>query len=347
MPLEIRLINVSEYNAVNVFFNKARNINRPAQKTTRKYNEFCWEFMNGPNGKAIYAAAWDVDDGKDPAIVGIQCVIPFKMISSDGKCVLTAKGEDTLIDITALIKYRKTDILRELYNLLFEECRKKGIEHVWGFNNMYATNKRMGFELPVKSFYGVLVLKPANAFRNIIRQKHLSTFPAKVRIAFLSTLSFIYSLKKNIIFSQKKNYHFNFEMNENVDLFQRATIHDRLFFLLQDSEYIKWRILENPYPVKYRSFQILDRENILQAQVICSINSNEAFIEQTLFDKNLTKKIINYLLKKVILSLKNEDVCLVRYIGFKNNILNKREMSLLKNIGYKKRGTSEFCKFVG
>jgi hypothetical protein len=51
MPLEIRLINVSEYNAVNVFFNKARNINRPAQKTTRKYNEFCWEFMNGPMGK--------------------------------------------------------------------------------------------------------------------------------------------------------------------------------------------------------------------------------------------------------------------------------------------------------
>src|ERR1035437_4339397 len=103
MPLEIRLIADSEYRAVNDFFNKARNVNRPAMETVRSYDQFCWEFMNGPGGKAIYAAAWEVDKGKEPAIVGIQCMIPLKMISSDGKCFLTAKGEDSLIDFSAQI----------------------------------------------------------------------------------------------------------------------------------------------------------------------------------------------------------------------------------------------------
>src|ERR1039457_506600 len=246
MPLEIKLIKDSEYEAVNDFFNKARNIIRPAPETVRNFDQFCWEFMNGPYGKAIYAAAWDVEEGKETAIVGIQCMIPLKMISSDGNCFLTAKGEDSLIDIRAQIKYKKTDILRELYNILFEECRKRGIEHVWGFNNMYATIKRLGFELPVKSFYGVLVLKPLQAYNNIVIQNSVNTTFGKCRIALLSGLSFIYSWKKALIFSPRGKNRFNAAMNENADLFQRASHPDRLYFLLQDNAYLKWRIAENP-----------------------------------------------------------------------------------------------------
>jgi hypothetical protein len=120
MPLEIRLIKDTEYKAVNDFFNITPNLNSPAKKIVRDYNEFCWEFINGPSGKAIYAAAWDIEEGKEPVIVGIQCMIPLKMISADGKSFLTAKGEDTLIDIRAQIKFKQTDILRELYTILFE-----------------------------------------------------------------------------------------------------------------------------------------------------------------------------------------------------------------------------------
>ena len=346
MPLEIRLIRDSEYKAVNDFFNKARNINRPSQEPVRNYDQFCWEFINGPSGKAIYAVAWEVNEGEEPAIVGIQSVIPLKMISSDGKIFLTAKGEDTLIEINAIIKYKQTDILKELYNLLFEECRKKGIEFVWGFNNMYATNKRLGFESPVKSYYYVLVLKLGVAIENIVKQKSATTVFGKWKISFLTLISYLISLKRFLIFSHRGNYHFNSGMNENFDLFQRAAFPDRLCFLLQDQNYLKWRIAENPYPVKYRSFQLVNKENILMAQVIFSTSFNTAFIEQILFDRKLKMKTIYWLLKKVIKSLKQEKIYLVRYIGFKNNFLNNNEIKIVENIGFVYTRKGEQVSFV-
>lgn len=332
MPLEIRLVKESEYKEVNDFFNKARNINH--KEPLRKYDQFCWEFINGPWGKAIYAAAWEVDEGKRPTIVGIQCLIPLKMISSDGKCFLTAKGEDSLIDISSFFKYKKTDILRELQTLLFEDCKKKGIELVWGFNTMYATNKRLGFENPIKSFYYILVLKPRQAFRNsVIQKSDISAF-RKFKIAMLSVMSYLFSLKRFLIISRKGSYQFNSGIDENADLFRRSAFPDHLFLLLQDKAYLKWRIQDNPYPVKYRSYQLLDQDDILQAQVICSIIKDVAFIEQTLFDKSLNKRTVRFILKKVIRSLKNEDICMIRHIGFKSNILNTEEMKMLKNIGF-------------
>ncbi|MCX6249768.1 MAG: hypothetical protein NTX61_03355 [Bacteroidetes bacterium] len=345
MPLEIRLLKDSEYKAANDFYNNSRNISHPAKKTVRKYSEFCWEFINRPNGKAIYAGAWDVEDKKEPVIVGIQCVIIHKMISADGNCFYAAKGEDTLIEINALIKFKKTDILRELLTLLIDECRGKGIEYLWGFNNIPATYKRLGFENPYKSFYGVLVLNPVHAYKNIAALKSTNIAFGKLKIAILSGLSYLFSLKKIFILSQKKNYHINFEINENAGLFQRAAFHDQLVFLLQDTEYLTWRISENPYPVKYKSYQLLDHDNMLHAQVLCSINNKVAFIEQTLFDKNLDRKSVNFLLKEVIQSLKNENIGVVRYTGFKHNILNKREMRLLKKMGFIFTGKGEWFTF--
>ena len=345
MPLEIRLISDSECQAVNDFFNKASNVNRPAQKTIRTYEQFCWEFLNGPYGKAIYAAAWEIEEGKEPTIVGIQSVIPLKMISSDGNIFLTAKGEDTLIDINASIKYKKTDILKELYTILFEECRKKGIEFLWGFNNIPATSKRLGFKNPFKSFYGILVLNPLKTYKNILFLKSKSSCIGKFKIVILSFLSYLFSLKRIFILSQKNNYHINFEMDDNVNLFQRATSDNSICFLLQDKDYLNWRIFINPYHVKYKSYQLIDSNKTMKAQVICSININEAFIEQTLFDKSLNKKVINYLLKSVIQSLKKEDISHVRYVGFKNNILNKREMNFLKKTGFILTGKGEQFAF--
>ncbi len=345
MSLEIRLIKNSEYKAVNDFFNNARNVNRPAIKTKRNFNQFEWEFLNGPYGKAIYAAAWDVDDGKEPAIIGIQCVIPIKMISSDGKILLTGKGEDTLIDFNASLKYKNTDILKELYNILFEESRIKGIEFLWGFNNIPATSKRLGFENPFKSYYGILVLNPIKTYRNIVVLKSKKSFISKLKIAILSFLSYLYSLKRRFILSHKYNYHLNFELDDNVELFKRATSDKSLCFLLQDKEYMNWRISMNPYPVKYKSFQLIDSNKIIKAQVICSINNNEAFIEQTLFDESLNKKIIFYLVKKVIQSLKKENISHMRYVGFKNTLLNKKEMKILRKIGFILTGKGEYIAF--
>ena len=345
MPLDIRLIQDSERRSVNDFYNKTRNLNGPLKNNTREYSEFCWEFIHGPEREAIYAGAWETEDGKEPAIIGMQCVIIHKMISSSGKCFLAAKGEDTLIDIKALIKYKRKDILKELSILLMGECRKKGIKFMWGLNNLPATYRRLGFETPFKSYNRILVLDPIRACKNIITLRSEQTTSGKLKIAALSGLSYLYSLKKNIILSQKKNYHMNTEISDNTQLFQRAASAGTLYFMAQDKEYLKWRISENPYPVTYRSFQMFDPAGILKAQVICSIHNDVAFIEQTLFDSDLDRKVVNFLLKKIVRSLKKAAVSLVRYSGFKHNSLNKRELNLFENLGFVTTGKGEWFTF--
>ena len=135
-------------------------------------------------------------------------------------------------------------------------------------------------------------------------------------------------------------------MTENIDLFQRAAKQDDLFILFQDSRYFQWRILENPYPVKYRSFQLFDDKNMLQAQVICSVNGDSAFIEQVLFDRNLKMRFVHFLLKKAIRALNDEHIPLIRYIGFNNNVLNIIEMNALKKLGFFPTGKGEQVNFI-
>jgi hypothetical protein len=344
MPLEIRLLNDSEYREVNDFYNNTSNINRLAPKKPRTYDEFCWEFVNCPNGKAIYSGAWEIDEGKKPKLAGVLCVIILKMIAEEGKEMLTAKGESVLIDFNALVKYKKTDILKELFSVLIAECRNKGIEFLWGFNTIPASYKRLGFENPFKSFHGIIVLNPFKAYKNIASLKSADTLWGRLKILAFSVLAYLFSMKRVFIISRKNKYTVNFELSENKTLFQNASSPGKLIFLLQDKEFLNWRISENPHPAKYKSYQFFDH-TIMVAQVICSVKDEVAFIEQTLFDKKLTKKNIHYLLKYVLRSLQKEKICLVRFTGFKNNSLNRREIDLLKNAGLILTGKGEWFTF--
>lgn len=346
MPLEIRLINPSEYPVVNDFYNHTSHINRPAPATPRSFSEFCWEFVNCPNGGVIYAGAWETEEGKSPILVGVQCVLMLTMIDTNGKPVKTAKGEATLIDFKATIRYKKRDILKELLDLLIEDCRGKGIEFLWGLNNIPASYKRLGFETPFKSYHGILVLNPFKAHKNIAALKSKNTGKSRFKIALFSVLSYLlFSIKKININSNKMHYRICQGLNENQTLFRHADASGKLLFLLQDSNYLKWRISENPYPIIYKSYELRDMNDMLVAQVICSIQKDVAFIEQTLFDKKINKKIIRFLLKNILHSLKKEGTCLVRCTSFQHNQLNKEEMKILKNIGFTYTGKGEWFTF--
>ncbi|MCX6246941.1 MAG: hypothetical protein NTW10_04340 [Bacteroidetes bacterium] len=267
------------------------------------------------------------------------------MISTDGKMILAAKGEDTLIETNALLKFKRTDILNELNTFLTDTCRNSGVEYLWGFNSLPATYRRLGYQIPFKSFNTVLVLNPVKTCHYLIRLRSEHTVWGKLKIATLSGLSCVCSLKRIFIQTRKKGFHINSEINENTPLFQRAASPDRLFFLVQDQEYLKWRIGDNPYPVNYKFFQLLDHDNIVKAQVICSLNNHVAYLEQTIFAKDLKRTSINFLLKSMVKSLKNEHVFLVRYTGTRNNTLNRREMRLLRSMGFVLTGTGEWFTF--
>ncbi len=344
MHMEIRLIRESEYITVNDFFNNTCGINAPGCKTARDFHRFRWEFLEGPPRKAIYAGAWEVEEGKEPVLAGIQCVIIHQMISADGHTILAAKGEDTLIDIRAIGNYKNTDILKELFTLLTDECMKLGVKYLWGFNNIPATYRRLGFDNAFKSFYAVLVLNPVATYKQMTA-KPGSRALQKLNMALLAGLSYAYSARQFLHLTRKQYYHIDQAINDNTGLFQRAATPGRLLFLQQDDAYLDWRIRKNPYAVNYRSFQFLDRNNILRGQVICSVTGQVAFIEQTLFDKSLKKRNVYYLLKTVIQALKNENICMVRHAGFNNNRLNSREMGLLHNLGFVSTGKGEWFTF--
>lgn len=345
MPLETRLLNDSEYKAVNDFYNSTSHIGRPAPSIPRSYSDFCWEFIACPNGKALYAGAWEIEEGKDPVLVGVQSVIILKMISADGAQSLCAKGEGTLIDIKAIIKFKKTDILRELFDILIVECQKKGVQFLWGFNNIPASYHRLGFENPFKSYHGTLVLKPFKAYQNIVSLRSKKSALDNFKIAVFSGLSSLLSIQRTFLLSKINSYSVRSEIDENQTLFQKAASAGELIFLLQDEEYLKWKISQNPYPITYRSYQFTDANNSLMAQIICGIQKDVAFIEQTLFDKQLDKKTIRSFLKSILRSLKKENICLVRYTGFRQNDMNAREMDLLKSLGFIFTGKGEWFTF--
>lgn len=158
MALEIRLLKDDEHPDVVDFFNSAKNIDHKEQKDFRTLERFNWEFINGPSGPAIYVVAVDTEDALHPKIVGTQCVIPLLMLSSKKEEIYTAKGEDTLIDIKSLKKYRNRDILKEMYSLIYDECIKRDIKLIWGFTNIPATFKRVGFDAPIYANNAVIIV---------------------------------------------------------------------------------------------------------------------------------------------------------------------------------------------
>lgn len=345
MPIEIRLLEESEFNLANDLFNNTSRLNNPSPLPLRSYDKFCWEFLDCPYGKAIYAGVWEKEEGKEQVLVGTQCFILLKMITTEGKEIISAKGESTLIDMRTLIKYKNIDILKGLFDVLREECKNRGVDFMWGFNNIPASYKRLGYDNPFKSFHGLLVLKPRKAFKNIMLQKSNVGKLSRVKIGLGTFSLYILSLKKSFMFSRKNNYLFNNELNENDELFKKASLTDKMIFLLQNKNYLKWKISENPYDITYRSFQLVDTNGSLVAQAICNVQKEVAFIEQTLFDKKLNKDQKRSFLKKVLNALENENVGLVRFTGFNNNTLNVAEMDLLKSIGFVFTGKGEWFTF--
>jgi hypothetical protein len=237
------------------------------------------------------------------------------------------------------------DILKELLNILIQECHKNGVEFLWGFNNIPASYRRLGFETPYKSHHGILVLNPFLAFKKISSLKLNNNPVANVKTLLYSGLAYIVSMKKLFIFSERNNYHFNCELNDNTTLFKNAVFPDKFVFLIQDDDYLNWKISKNPYDITYRTFQLLDENKHLVAQVICSVQKDTAFIVQTLFDKKINRKARLYLLKKIITVLQKESVCMVRYTGFTSNKLNSNEMELLKGLGFIFTGKGEWFTF--
>lgn len=322
--ISIELLKEEDIVEINRLFNLHNKANR-----TRE--QFEWEFLYAPAGKSIYTVARDVDTKK---IVGIQCAVPFYLRNNKGEMILTAKSEDTLVDP----EYRGLNIFENMYDKLFEECTKAGINYIWGFTYAKKPFIRIGFSIPYNAIQG---LASTNIFRTYNYLKSLNPknkAKDKFKIFGLSVLSFFNSIQKSFIGSSHDGYKIvkenRNELNSLLSDFTKEN--ENYYFLSEDKEYMNWRLDKNPYQNKLIQFSLIDNNNNKTiGSIIFDINDKGiGYISQIVFHSEISletkKKFLNYGIKEI----KKSEVFIIRYWGFEINEINKDEINLLKSVGF-------------
>jgi hypothetical protein len=314
MNIQIRLMNESELEEVNALYNKTNGNIRPLEN-------FKWEFLNGPWGKAIYILAIDLDK-KESNIIGTQCAIPMIMINKSEEEILTAKSEDTFVHPD----YRGLKLFDKMYNLLFEECKKAGIQYIWGFTYARKPFEKIGFTIPFSSLQGILVRKPIRASKILIDLNPKNKIKDKIKIVG----GVVFSYLKSILYFRKgeanvdeKNY-IHFQNNQAKQLGM-----DDLWSIKFSDKYFDWRIKKNPFQNKYYS---VVSENV--ATIINNREDGTLYFEEILLSKFNFKELSRDM-KKILNTIdKNFTFSIIRYWGFNTNKVNKIQINLLKKCGF-------------
>ena len=326
MAIEVRLLKNEELPLANDFFNKI-------YKSNRTFAHFKWEFIDCPAGTTIYVAAIDSDIKNEIKIVGIQCAIPLMMVNSEGIQLLTAKSEDTLVDPA----YRGQDIFNKMYYLLFEECKKVGIKYIWGFTPAYKPFVKLGFMLNFKSSQLLYVIKPVKAYSYLSSLNPQNKLTDKLKIMGLSSISKLKTLSavlapklpSEIIYEES-----NFELNLIAKF--NATQNKNFLFLLEDKNYISWRIFNNAHNNNYKNLIFKNKNKECIADIIINLRGNVAYIEQQVFVDNINKNYKKAIIQQCIKVLIDLDASIIRFLGFEANLINKNEMDLLLDLGFYK-----------
>ncbi len=316
MNIRIRLMNEGEENEVNEVYNIAYGDIRPL-------SFFQWEFLNGPWGRAIYVIAEDLDKVGNK-IIGTQCAIPIILVNQKGQEILTAKSEDTFVDPN----YRGQKLFEKMYDLLFDECKKKGIMYLWGFTYAQKPFLKIGFEIPFDSIQAVRIQKISVAYRYLSSLNPQNRTKDRLKIFVLCLFGFIWRLIND--FSQVKKSLVNY----SKDIVWPKIISeqtDEFWEIKQTETYIQWRFETNPYNNRYGLY--------FHEEDFYSIVNNRperiAYLEELKF-KPSNKSDIN---RKFISSMLFENSrihspALYRYWGFNTNSLNIKEIDILKNAGF-------------
>jgi hypothetical protein len=324
MAIEIRELAEGENTRANEFYNRMYQSNRSIE-------EFNWEFLNGPAGKAVYVIALDTE--MDNKIVGAHCVIPLYMVDNKGNTILTAKSEEVIVDP----EYRKNNTFLKIEKLLFDKVHELKINYLWGFSYEELHHKLLKFDMPYRAVQGLLVLKPAKAYTFLSALNAGNKATDKIKIAGLSLLSAASGLKRLLASKVLAGYEFSSERNvDKTKLFNNSVGKEHTaYFLRQDAAYLQWRLYDNPCGNTYSEYQIY-KEGALVGDLIVNIRKAEgiAYIEQMLFDEKIDSAALLQFIVHCIAEIQKHPVSLIRYWGFRTNDQNKRQIELLEKAGF-------------
>jgi GNAT superfamily N-acetyltransferase len=324
MAITIRLLQDQEVELANAFFNQV-------YQTNRSIENFRWEFLNGPFGKALYTIAVDDSITTHTKIVGIQCAIPIELIGSKGKNVLTAKSEDTLVDPS----YRGQKIFERMYELLFSECKKAGIQYLWGFTPAQKAFERIGFEIPFKAEQALLVFNPFKAYTYLKCLNVQNTVIDKLKIFSLSILSWIKGFRRYFVKLKGNDLLETSILNKNA-FFQSCYTNQEYFTLNETDQYLNWRINQNPFQNAYSNFQ-LHKNGKVVIDAILNTRKDVAYLEQVFSIQNETAAMLATLAVKQ----SEKAVPLIRALCFSTNIelVSQGDQLIKAGFTYLKRGS--------
>jgi N-acetylglutamate synthase-like GNAT family acetyltransferase len=313
-----RLASEKDYKQINNFNNRIYNSNRTLE-------QFYWEFHNCPYGESIYVIA--EDKGK---IVGTNCVIPIDLITSDKIIIKSGKSEDTLVDPA----YRGQKIFYKIYDFLFEQCKEKGIQVIWGFTSAKKPFKKIGFEIPFDHQQSLMVNNIWQSYKYLSSLNSNNKFIDKLKIFGLSCLSKIKSTGKYK--GKLDGYTIKTGVNiiDGVDVIIESNLSTvkSSFAILQNSEFQEWRIYQNPNYYKIHTFGFFDSSDKLIALIVLNSQPNNvAFINQSSFNNTLSSKEKTNIIQLVSRMMFDLGIVLIRNWHFNTNSINKSEIEIYTN----------------
>jgi GNAT superfamily N-acetyltransferase len=317
-----RLAQKNDYPNINNFYNRIHNKNR-------SLDQFEWEFHNGPFGPSVYIIAED-----DEKVIGTNCVIPIDLIRSNGEIIKSGKSEDTLVDPD----YRGQGIFYKIYEVLFEKCKSKGIQLIWGFTPAKKPFEKVGFRIPYDHEQSLLVNNIIDSYKYLISLDPHNNLSKKVKIFALCLAS---KLKSKTITSHIVSKRFRVVQNENivdkVDELIQGILNSNSghYAILQNGLYQKWRIYDNPNLNKIDTYGFYNKKDQLQALIVINTSKNRiSYFSQNSFSSDLSKLEVIGILQYVTSDLFKKGSSLIRNWHFATNNINIEEINHFSKAGF-------------
>lgn len=316
--INIYKASVGEYEEINNFHNQVDG-------KRRSLEAFMWEFEQNPFGDSIYVIARHGDK-----IVGTNALIPICFSNGSRQKILTAKSEDTLIDP----HYRGQKIFEKLYEVLIKEAKNACISAIWGYTPAVKAFQRIGFSIPFVHSQSLMVFNPFSAYKYLSLKNEKNSWFDKLKILGLS----FYALKRkgsietgNVVYKKYEK-----EIPGSIKNLQEKmmSLNRGMHTIDRSSEYISWRILNNPYLLK-PTFHTFSIENKTVVSAISAQNKEGiCYLSDFLFDPELDMKTTRSILRNLASQIFRAGAIAIRNWHFSHNSLNILERSIFSSAGF-------------
>ncbi|TNE54028.1 MAG: GNAT family N-acetyltransferase [Bacteroidetes bacterium] len=224
---------------------------------------FSWEYDH-PN--MIFCTV----EGPNQEVLGSQGMIPHA-IHSAGGIFLSAKSETSYLDQ----QLQGKGLFKKLYTLAVDECREKGIKHIWGFTALGPVWEKLGFQVQnecIEQYVIQLRVRDINQDQTPGLASKVKGFSKMLASLWLSSKS-----KRTQKRIQASYQHFERELNIREELASESQMknlykrireqYPQLVHLEMDEYFMQNRIHENPF-VQYRFRSVYDQDKNLQGYYV-------------------------------------------------------------------------------